>query len=162
FFYVVRTHRPQTRFAPGFTERGFASISVGATADEVLRLVGPPLKKKEMSDGTTVCYYSEGLSKDFEHRALALDKSGRVVEKTAAVAPSGVQRPKTIAAISMNPCPAGMRASNWPRMPTDSAAPPSPANAPLQRTQAARSGSTRTPAAAAAWGFSPTARMRRP
>ena len=75
FFYVVWTHRPQTRFAPGFTERGFASISVGATADEVLRLVGPPLSKKETSNGTTVWYYSEGLSKNFEHRALAFDKS---------------------------------------------------------------------------------------
>src|SRR2546421_12848814 len=83
FFTEVWSTRPQTRYAPGFTERGFASISVGATADEVLRLVGQPLEKKEMSNGTTVWYYSEGLSKNFEHRALVFDKSGRVIDKAA-------------------------------------------------------------------------------
>jgi outer membrane protein assembly factor BamE (lipoprotein component of BamABCDE complex) len=83
FFSIVWSQRSQTRYAPGFTERAFASIPVGASAEEVLRLLGPPLQSKEISNGTTVWYYSEGLSKNFEHRAVVFDNGGRVINKTA-------------------------------------------------------------------------------
>ncbi len=62
----------------------------------------------------------------------------------------------------MKPWPAGMRTSNWPRIPIESVAPPRPASTPLPSTQSARRRSTRTPEVAAALGCSPTARMRRP
>src|SRR5262249_11417542 len=83
FFSVVWTKRPQTRYAAGFDERTFVSMPLGLTADEVVRRLGPPLQKKEDPDGTAVWYYSEGLSKNFAHRALVIDQSGRLIHKTA-------------------------------------------------------------------------------
>src|SRR6266850_1069661 len=81
FFSIVWSQRPQTRYASGFSERAFASIPVGTSAEEVLRLLGPPLQRKKMSNGTTVWYYSEGLSKNFDHRALVFDSGGRLINK---------------------------------------------------------------------------------
>jgi outer membrane protein assembly factor BamE (lipoprotein component of BamABCDE complex) len=83
FFSIVWSQRSQTRYASGFSERAFASLPDGTSSEEVLRLLGPPLQRKEISNGTTVWYYSQGLSKNFDHRALVFDSGGRVINKTA-------------------------------------------------------------------------------
>ena len=80
----------------------------------------------------------------------------------AAAAPNGVHLPKTIAATAMNPSPDGMWCSKWSSVEVDNDAPPSPASAPLKVTAPRRSCETRTPIAATALGFSPTARSRKP
>jgi len=72
-------------YAAGFSEQAFALISIGTTREGVLRLLGPPLQKSETSNGTIVWYYSEGLSKNFEHRAVVFDKAGKVNKKAVRI-----------------------------------------------------------------------------
>jgi len=79
--------RPQTRFAPSFTEEAFRNLKLGSPQAEAVRILGQPLSRREVErlDKTEVIvwYYSEPLAKSFKHRALIFDRSHTLIEKVS-------------------------------------------------------------------------------
>jgi len=79
--------RPQTRFASGFSEEGFRNLKLGVAQTEVVRVLGPPLSRREGErldkTETIVWYYTEPMAKSFKHRALVFDRSQLLIERVS-------------------------------------------------------------------------------
>src|SRR6202035_903248 len=82
--------------------------------------------------------------------------------RAAPTAPTGVYRPKIIAASAMYPSPEDMPMPNDPTEPIVKYAPPMPAMSPARITLRYRRESTWIPTVSSATGCSPTARVRSP
>lgn len=74
-----------TIYPPGFSEKEFLSISLGASEPEVLQKLGEPFERRTLQDARniTIWYYSwyGPRSRSYFVRALAFDEQGRVARK---------------------------------------------------------------------------------
>jgi hypothetical protein len=81
---AVDRHPGDTRYAPRYDERRFRSIKPGATAAEVVTLLGEPLSRRNWGDGTTIWYYSDpGPSQNYFVRVLIFSPEDRVIARKA-------------------------------------------------------------------------------
>lgn len=71
-----------TVYAPGFSEERFARVALGQDRNEVIRLLGTPLRTDRPRDGNELWIYSwHGPRSDhYQLRAVRLDRDGRVTE----------------------------------------------------------------------------------
>lgn len=75
--------QPQTRVAPAFREEVFRSLDWGTTQSQVRKALGPPLGRRDCSDGTVCWDYSTAAASDASHfvRVLVFDSSGRLMRR---------------------------------------------------------------------------------
>lgn len=74
-----------TKYAPGYNEAKFRSISRGVSKANVRARLGDPLATRTFADGETVWYYSEqaAATDNYFVRNVAFDRDGRVVRTFA-------------------------------------------------------------------------------
>lgn len=75
----------RTRYAAGYTEEGFRSLKAGVSKDDVLRVLGEPLSRREIAGGRSIFYYSEQATArdNYLVRNVVFDSQGRLLERHA-------------------------------------------------------------------------------
>lgn len=73
----------KTRYAPGYSEVAFDALSYGSTEGDVLKALGPPLSRREISGDRVILHYSEQLSQTDNYlvRNLVFDAGGRLIDR---------------------------------------------------------------------------------
>jgi outer membrane protein assembly factor BamE (lipoprotein component of BamABCDE complex) len=74
-----------TKYAPGYDETKFRSISKGVSKANVRTRLGDPLAARTFADGETVWYYSEqaAATDNYFVRNVVFDRDGHVVRTFA-------------------------------------------------------------------------------
>lgn len=71
-----------TRWAKDFTEEGFDRLTIGMSADEVVQIIGEPLRKTCADDGCDWVYtWQQASTLDFDRRALVFDENMLLKQK---------------------------------------------------------------------------------
>jgi outer membrane protein assembly factor BamE (lipoprotein component of BamABCDE complex) len=71
-----------TRWAKEYTEEGFDRLTIGMSADEVVQIIGKPLRKTCADDGCDWVYtWQQASTLDFDRRALVFDENMLLKQK---------------------------------------------------------------------------------
>lgn len=70
-----------TRWAKDYTEDGFDRLAVGMTMDEVVQILGEPLRKTCFSTCEWVYTWQQDSWLDFDRRDLVFDENSHLKEK---------------------------------------------------------------------------------
>jgi hypothetical protein len=75
--------REDTRYSPGYSDRGFRAVKVGMEAAEVERLLGKPLDHR-IFDGNLIWFFSRSPGDThYRLRVIHFDPDGRVRKKSS-------------------------------------------------------------------------------
>ncbi len=73
-----------TRWAKDYTEDGFDRLAVGMSTEEVLKILGEPLRKSCFSVCEWVYTWQQDSWLDFDRRAVIFDENMRLIAKRRA------------------------------------------------------------------------------
>lgn len=71
-YLLAPIRKPDTEYAPGYTEKGFREVRLGQTRDDVIALLGQPLHKRSVRKGAAEGWlYSQSPgSRDYRYREI--------------------------------------------------------------------------------------------
>ena len=78
-------YEEHTKYAAGYREEAFWSLTPGMSEQEVRQALGDPLSRRPIRDGRWVLYYSEQATAtdNYWMRNLIMDERGRLLERRA-------------------------------------------------------------------------------
>lgn len=82
FWRTLMSPFEETVWAPGFSEHSFVQVKLGMEANQVLAILGAPLRKDD--DCSNICFWmythqATGTA-DFDQRWIVFDKDSKVIE----------------------------------------------------------------------------------
>ncbi|MBN1671137.1 MAG: hypothetical protein JXR37_08905, partial [Kiritimatiellae bacterium] len=77
-FFMFFLMEDTTAYANQYSERGFLSIRLSMTTDEVQRIIGTPIEKQSLSEGGELWRYTKGLpDRNYWMRCVEIDVGAR-------------------------------------------------------------------------------------